>query len=160
MWMERGCDTSNYSVGFNDQKPDVAPVTRARRWRNLIIILTSSRSDSDASATDSFLKLKGREKNKGPLLLLSPGQLTLSAVPCPDGVTGFSGAWDHPSEDTLRHGHVHRAAGQDLLPSVEGGSAPERASALVGLGFKALPAHCPPTIAAMDINFSQISASL
>lgn len=94
---------SNYS----DQKPDVAPVTRAGRGRNLIIVLTSSRSSSDASATGSFLNLKGGEKNKGPLLLLSPGQLTLLPIPCPDGVMGLPGALgDHLSEDTHGHSHV------------------------------------------------------
>lgn len=92
--------------------------------------------------------------------MLSPGQLTLSAIVCPDGVTRLPGAQDHVSEDTLGHSHVHRAAGQHLLPAAEVGSALGRAAALVVLHFKALPAHCPPTIAAVDINFSQISASL
>lgn len=82
----------------------LASVTRSLRLflsprlgdgRNLIIILTSSRSSSDASATHNFLDLKGGgEKNKGPLLLLSLGQLTLSAMLCPDGVASLPGAED------------------------------------------------------------------
>lgn len=64
------------------------------------------------------------------------------------------------SEDTLWHSRAMRTAGQHLLPSAEVGSAVGRASILVVLGFKALPSRCPPAIAAVDINFSQISASL
>lgn len=92
--------------------------------------------------------------------MLSPGWLTLLYIPCADDVTRLPGAQDHLSEDALGCSRVHGAAGQHLLQSAEVGSALGRASASVVLGFKALPAHCPPAVAAADINFSQISASL
>ena len=92
--------------------------------------------------------------------MLSFGQLILLAIMCPDGATGLPQAEDRLSEVTLGHSHVKRAAGQHVLPSAEVGSAGGRVFVFVVLGFKALPARCPPAIAAVDINFSQISASL
>lgn len=95
MWMEQDCDTSNYSVSFSDQKSEVVPVTQARRWEEFNYHSNFFQKQLRCLSNTQLSRFeRGGEKNKGPLLLLSLGQLTLSAMLCPDGVASLPGAED------------------------------------------------------------------
>lgn len=73
MGAEGAVTQANSALAATSSTPEVAAVTQAGRWRNLIILLTSSRRGLDAIAADSFLKLRagGGRKTKHPPLLSS-----------------------------------------------------------------------------------------
>lgn len=67
MGAEGAVTQANSALAATSSTPEVAAVTQAGRWRNLIILLTSSRRGLDAIAADSFLKQSwGGEEDKAP----------------------------------------------------------------------------------------------